>query len=73
MEERVDIGWLFWIANEYIDSRNGMAGVVCQVDMEKAYSHINWNFFGHLLGRMGLGQKWWKWIWVCIPTALLMF
>ena len=34
------------IANEAIDSmlKRNESGVLCKLDMEKAYDHINWNF-----------------------------
>ena len=52
------------IANEVIDSmkRRKERGVLCKLDIEKAYDHINWSFVLATLKKMGFGRKWIAWI-----------
>ena len=59
------------IANEAIDSllKGDEAGVLCKLDLEKAYDHINWDFLMSVMQKMGFGEKWAGWIRWCISTA----
>ncbi|RVW15364.1 LINE-1 reverse transcriptase-like [Vitis vinifera] len=59
------------IANEAIDSllKRNESGVLCKLDLEKAYDHINWNFLLFVLQSMGFGEKWIGWISWCISTT----
>ena len=59
------------IANEVIDSmqKRKERGILCKLDIEKAYDQINWNFILKVLKKMGFGDKWVGWIEWCISTA----
>ncbi|WMV29916.1 hypothetical protein MTR67_023301 [Solanum verrucosum] len=59
------------IASERVDSRlkGAEAGVMCKLDIEKAYDHVNWRFLLNTLNQMGFGEKWLKWIDFCIKTV----
>ncbi|XP_034707082.1 uncharacterized protein LOC117930550 [Vitis riparia] len=59
------------IANEAINSllKRNESGVLCKLDLEKAYDHINWNFLLFVVQSMGFGEKWTGWISWCISTA----
>ena len=58
------------IANEAVDSilRKKESGLLCKLDIEKAYDHISWDFLFQIMEKMGFGRKcsWIKW---CISTA----
>ena len=59
------------ITNECLDSRLKChsPGVVCKLDMEKAYDYVNWDALLYLLNRMGFVLKWREWIMACIFTV----
>ena len=59
------------IANEAIDSmqKSRGGGILCKLDIEKAYDHVNWSFLLWWLEIMGFGAKWISWIQWCIGTV----
>lgn len=63
------------IASECVDSRlkGDERGVMCKLDIEKAYDHVNWDFLMNLLRQMGFGEKWLGWIMFCISTLDSLF
>ena len=48
------------IANEAVDSmlRRNDGRVVCKLEIEKAYDHVNWEYVLEVMRRMGFGQRW---------------
>ena len=58
------------VANEYLDTRlkEDLPGVMCKLDVEKAYDHVNWNFLLYLLEICGFSLKWRRWISYYIST-----
>ncbi|XP_009764937.1 uncharacterized protein [Nicotiana sylvestris] len=52
------------IANECVDARmrSKEPGILCKLDIEKAYGHLNWEFLLGILLKMGFDEKLIKWI-----------
>ena len=52
------------IANEVVDAllQRKLSGVVCKLDIEKAYDHLDWDFLMKVMSKMGFGSKWTNWI-----------
>ena len=59
------------VANETIDSivRGNSSVVLCKLDLEKAYDHVDWSFLLSVLTKMGFGERWIKWISWCISST----
>ena len=59
------------IANKANDAllRRKEKGLLCNLDIEKAYHHLNWDFLFQVMDKMGFGRKWLNWIKWCISTA----
>ena len=59
------------IANEAIDSilKSNKGAILCKLDFEKAYDHVDWSFLLAVLGKMGFGGRWCSWIKWCLPTV----
>jgi hypothetical protein len=49
--------------------RSEVPGVLCKLDLEKAYDHVNWDFVLYLLQRCGFGERWRTWIEWCISSV----
>ena len=63
------------IANEAVDSRlkSNVVGVLCKLDIEKAYDHVSKKFSLEVLKKIGFGERWIKWIEWCISTEKFLF
>jgi hypothetical protein len=59
------------IANGSLDNRrrSGEPGILCKMDVEKAYDHVNLDFLLYMLKRCGFGAKWCSWISFCISSV----
>jgi len=59
------------MANELVDSRvrSNIPGILCKLDIQKAYDHLNWNFLLEALSKRGFGGRWIRWMKFCISTV----
>ena len=58
------------ITNECLNStlKCHALGVVCKLDIEKSYDHVNWDTLFYLLERMGFRDRWRRWLKTCVTT-----
>nr|CAN76350.1 hypothetical protein VITISV_025245 [Vitis vinifera] len=61
---------LLW-RNEVILSllKSNESSLLCKLNIEKAYDHVNWDFLFASLKKIGFGEKWMLWIKWCISSA----
>lgn len=59
------------VANECIDAviKSGTSGILCKLDLKKAYDRVNWEFLDYMLERIGFGKKCQKWMKKCYGSA----
>ena len=59
------------IANESLRwlRKKRIPGTLIKLDFQKAYDSVNWSFLELVMGKLGFGRKWIKWIMNCVSTA----
>ncbi|WMV42981.1 hypothetical protein MTR67_036366 [Solanum verrucosum] len=59
------------MANELVDSRvrSNIPGILCKLDIQKAYDHLNWNFLLEAISKRGFGGRCIRWMKFCISTV----
>ena len=59
------------VDNEVIDSilKSNEGTVLCKLDIEKVYDHVDWSFLLSIMGMMGFREKWLRWMQWCIFTT----
>lgn len=49
--------------------KSSLPSLLCKLDIEKAFDHVNWGFLIHLPKRCGFSDKWRQWISFCLSTV----
>ncbi|XP_068478909.1 uncharacterized protein [Phaseolus vulgaris] len=59
------------IANETLEEvkMNKSSCLFLKADYEKTYDSVRWDFLYYMLGRLGFGGKWIRWIKACLESA----
>ena len=59
------------VANEAIDSivKSNRGAIICKLDIEKAYDHVDWLFLLAVMEKMGFGERWCRWIKWCLSIV----
>lgn len=59
------------IENESMDTRikSKTPKILCKLDIEKTYDHVNRDFLINVLKDMGFSRKWLKWLFFCITMV----
>ena len=48
--------------------RSHIPGVICKLDIKKAYDHVYWDTLLYSLDRMGFQEGWRRWMMACVST-----
>lgn len=54
-------------------SKKKDSGILCKLDLEKAYDRVNRAFLFYMLRQMGFGYKWCKWMKKCVSRPPSLF
>ena len=59
------------VANEVINSilKSNEGVMMCKLDIEKAVDHVDCSFLLSVMGLIGFGEKWLRWMRWCISTT----
>ncbi|RVW88351.1 hypothetical protein CK203_040975 [Vitis vinifera] len=67
------VGGLYkWLAKVLANRMKGVLAkraILCKLDIEKAYDHVDWTFLLAVLEKMGFGERWCRWIKWCLSTV----